>query len=275
MKVLGIILLIIFGICMIPVGVDFNFEDDKLSLSLKACGKLIRIFPKKKGKTKREKPKEENVKKEKKPDKEKKPKKQKEPKEGGGLSGLHISKDDIFYLIKKVIYKIRRFFRSFNVDRFLLHFISAGKDPYNVARNYAYVNAALSSLAPLCERRFNCKDVDVWTDCDFDEVIPTVDLGFAIVIRIGAFFVLIFGILNSAIAMFVRSRAIFLYQKLFDKDAYLDRLEEEQKLPDLIAKVKRIIASVKGTAKGTDDIDLDSKTKINSSKNERTLNNDG
>ena len=240
MIVLGIIILIIFLICMIPVGVDFNFENDKLCVSARASALRIKLFPK----SKKDSTEKENIKK---PPKEKKEKKKKKkPKKEKSGPGLIISKEDIVFLVKKVLYKIGRFCRSFNVDRFMLHYIAAGNDPYNVARDFAYVNAALSSLAPLCERRFNCKDVDVWTDCDFDYFMPLIEIGFSIYLRIGALFVLIFGILNSAIAMLVRNKCRLLYFKLFDKEAYEEEYEESQKIPRLLAKLNRGKAALTG-----------------------------
>lgn len=243
MKVLLIIIAVIVAIGFIPVGVDFNFVDMKLTLSAKVLGKLIQIFPKS-GKKKKEKPAKE--KKEPAPEKKPKPKKEKKPRQekDGGLK-LTFTFDEILEMLRRILRKFGRFNRSFNVDRFLLHYTAAGKDPYNTAIQSNYVNSILSSLAPLCERRFRCKDSDVWTDIDFMETIPKVDLGAAIVIRIGAFPILAFGLVNAVIAAFVRDKFRILKLKLFDKEGYQDELERQAGIQRFLDKIKAKLAAKK------------------------------
>ena len=159
LKIVGVLILIIFLICQIRVGVDISFVENKLVLSVKLCGLLLQIYPRKSSKPK--KPKQEEPKpEEEKPQKEKKPKKKKPKREKKG-PGLMISGDEIIELLKKVLDGLAKFSRGFSVDRFLLHWVAAGKDPCDTARLFASVNAVLSSLAPYCAARFHCRNTDV------------------------------------------------------------------------------------------------------------------
>ena len=127
-------------------------------------------------KPKEKKPKKEKKKKEPRPEEEKKPKKKLE---------LDFNMDEILELVKKALRSFGKFGRKLKVSRFVLHFTAAGRDPYNTAMTFAYVNAALSSLAPICAQRFTVKDCDVWTDVDFVSEKIRLDLGIAVTIRIG------------------------------------------------------------------------------------------
>ena len=122
--------------------------------------------------------------------------------------------DEILSLVKKVLKKFGRFNRKFKVDRFLLHYTAAGDDPYNTAVTFGYVNAALSSLAPLCRERFDVKDCDVRTDIDFAKDSMEIDFGLAFSIRIGAFFGLIFGIAFSALGILIRNKLRLLVERI-------------------------------------------------------------
>ena len=95
---------------------------------------------------------------------------------------------------------IGRFGRKLKVDRFLLHYVAAGYDPYNTAMTFGYVNAALNTLAPICAERFTVKDCSVWTAVDFTDDWPHVDFAIAMSFRlctvIGMLFVIGFGALK-------------------------------------------------------------------------------
>lgn len=212
--IIGVIVAIITAIMLIPVGADISYEDGQFALSAKVCGILLQLFPKPPAD-------ESKPKKEKKPKKPKKPKKQKAAPEGGEAAAapkkklnLQFSKDEILSLVKKVLNKFGRFGRKFKVDRFLLRYIAAGKDPYDTAVNFAYVNAALSSLAPLCSQRFDVKDCEVWTDIDFTVEKKKIDFGLAFTIRIGAFFALAFGVAFSALGIFIKNKTRLLLEKI-------------------------------------------------------------
>ncbi|MBR0207569.1 MAG: hypothetical protein IJQ43_01575 [Oscillospiraceae bacterium] len=180
--VLGLVLLVLLFLLLIPIGADAEYIGGQFKLSAKACGILIQLFPKKEKKEKKPKEKKERKKKEKKPKKEKegkeKKKKEKEP--------LDLTKEEIFELIKKVLGSLKRF-GQLTVDRFLLHYTAAGKDPADTATTLAYVNASLCALEPICSRQFRVKDYDVWTDCDFTTDKMKLDAAVCITLRLWQF----------------------------------------------------------------------------------------
>lgn len=235
LKIVGIIALIILLICLIPIGADISFIDDRLKISAKAAGKLIQIFPRKKKKD--EKPGEEKA------EESKEKKNKKEKKGSGGSKGLslHISKEEIGHLLKRIGYKFGRFNRSFRADRFLLHYIAGGRDPYRVAMKFAYVNAVLSAALPAADQSLKCKDLDVWTDVDFTRDWSQIDFACCIVIRIGAFPVLIFGIINSVLWMLIKNKIRLLWEKIFDKEQYLVDTTDN----DVIYNIKELLSDIK------------------------------
>ena len=196
--VIGILAAVIALIMLIPIGADIGYEEGELRVSAKAAGILLQIIPKP--------PKDETKpKKEKKPKKPKKekPKKEKPPKE---KKPLNFSKEEIFSLVKKVLNRFGRFGRKFRVERFLLHYVAGGKDPYDVASTFGYVNAAISSLAPVCARRFEVKDCSVRTDVDFSLEKMKIDFGICVTIRIGAIFALAFGVAFAALGILIKNK---------------------------------------------------------------------
>ena len=203
--ILGVIIAIIVAIMLVPVGADVAYEGGELRLSAKVCGMLLQLIPKPPAD-------ETKPKKEKKP---KKPKKQKKQPEEQAQTGeekpkkklnLDFSMDEIMGLVKSVLRGLGRFGRKLSVDRFLLHYTAAGKDPYNTAMTFGYVNGALTTLAPICRRSFDAKDVDVWTDVDFTTEKTKVDFGVALTIRIGQIFGVVFTILFGALGILIKHK---------------------------------------------------------------------
>ena len=202
--VIGIIVLIIALIMLIPVGADIGYEDGVFSLSAKVLGVLIKLFPKDESKPGKEK---SGKKKEKKPKKEKKKKKEEEPEEKQPKKKkFDFTLEEIFELLRKVLKKIGRFGRKWNIDRFLLDLVLTGADPYETARLFGYINASIATLAPMCRDRFNCKDTFVRTDVDFGAEETKIDFGLAFSIRIGAFFALAFGIAFAALGILLKNK---------------------------------------------------------------------
>lgn len=206
--VLGIIIAVIALIMLIPAGIDIGYENGQLSLSAKVCGILLQLLPKK--------PVDES-----KPKKEKKPKKKKEskakPAEQAGTpkkkKKLDFNRDELLALVKAVLRGLGKF-GKLTVDRFMLHYVAAGKDPYTTAMTYNYVNAALSSLAPVCSRSFIVKDCDVWTDVDFTQEKTRIDFGLCVVIRIGQIFHMVFAILFGALGILIKNKFRLLKEKI-------------------------------------------------------------
>ena len=233
-KILLILALIIFLICQITVGVDVRYIGGKLTVSAKLCGFLLQLIPRRKAtKAPKEKPVEEpEPKKEEKPKKEKKKKKKK--KQGPGLM---IDDDEVIDLLKKLLEGLGKFSRGINVDRFLLHYTAAGEDPYLTARIFGFVNALLSSLAPVCARRFRCKDPDVWTRVDFTTAEMKLDVGIAVVLRVGAVFAMIFTVLFGAIGILIRNKWRWFILKRKDPEEYAFLVEN----PSLVTKLIRSV----------------------------------
>ncbi|HAJ66403.1 MAG TPA: hypothetical protein DCM61_07520 [Clostridiales bacterium] len=180
---LGLVLVILLILLLIPIGADVEYIGGNFKLSAKVCGILIQLLPKKK-KDEDKPPKEKKEKKK----KEKKPKAEKEtgaekPKE---KKKLDFTVEEIFEVIQKVLGSLKKF-GKLTVDRFLLHYTAAGKDPYTTARTFGAVNASLCALEPVCSHQFRVKDYDVWTDCDFTADKMKIDIAVCITLRLWQF----------------------------------------------------------------------------------------
>ena len=221
--ILGVLVLLIAALLLIPVGADIGYEQGKIHVSATAAGVEIRLFPRKK-KPESDEPKPPKKKKEK---KEKKPKQkddsaEEKPKE---KKKLDITLDEILDLLKAVLHGLGHFTDRIRVDRFVLHLIVAGNDPYNVAMAYGKINAWLSAMAPAC-KKLNAKNSDVWTAVDFTDDWPHVDFAIAMSFRlctvIGMLFVIGFGALK---VLLIRKKRI----KQEKKAAALDLPDTEIK----------------------------------------------
>ena len=183
--ILGVLVLLITAIMLCPIGADLGYEQGKIHVSLKAAGVLIQLFPRKK-QPDSDTPKPPKKKKEKKPKKEKEPKEQSEekPKE---KKLPDFTLDEILDLLKAVLDGLGHFGHKLRVDRFVLHLLVAGNDPYNVAMAYGKINAWLSGVAPMC-KKLSPRNSDVWTAVDFVDDWPHVEFAIAMSFRIGTLF---------------------------------------------------------------------------------------
>lgn len=199
--ILGIILALLLLILLLPVGVDLGYEGGEFHLSAKAGPVLIQLFPKQEKKPKKPR----NEKKKKKKKKESTEEEDQEPKPKKKRS-LPFNRDELLELLRTVLRGVGKFGRAWHVDRFVLHYVAAGNDPYDTAMTYGWVNAALSSLAPICSRRFKVKDCSVWTDVDFAADRIFLELGLAMTITLWR----ILGVINSiafgALKILIRSK---------------------------------------------------------------------
>ena len=200
--ILGVLVLIIVGIMLIPIGADIGYEEGKIHVSAKAAGVLIQLFPRKK-KADSDKPKAPKKKKEKKSKKPKEEKKEEEKPKEKKLPDFTL--DEVLDLLKAVLRGIAHFGGKIKVDRFVLHLTVAGYDPYNVAMAYGKINAWLSGVAPLC-KKLNAKNSDVWTDLDFTDNWPHMDFAIAMSFRIGQLFGMAFRIGFGALKVLLRRK---------------------------------------------------------------------
>ncbi len=183
--IIGLLLLVMLVILFLPVGADLTFIEEQFSLAVRADGFAIQLLPKK--------PEDPN-----KPKKKKKEKKQKEPqeeepqeekpeKEKKSGFKFDFSLEEVFELIQKVLHGLGKF-GKLTARHFMLHYVAAGDDPYKTAVTFNYVNAALSTLAPICARKFNVRgDVDVWTDIDFTADKMKIDAALSMTLRLAQF----------------------------------------------------------------------------------------
>lgn len=234
LKIIGIILLVIFLFCMIPIGADIGYENNQLSLSAKICGLYLQLLPK--GEKAEKVPKEKKPKKEKK--KKKEPEEQKEkPKK---KLNLELNFDEIIALLKKVFKGLGKFTR-FKVDRFLLHYVGGGDDPYKTAVTFGKINAAICALAPVCRERFQCPDTDVFTDVDYTAGKTAIDFGLGFSIRIGQIFGAVNTILFGALGILIKNKIRILKEKIILKmkkksnknlESYQENISEEERISE-------------------------------------------
>lgn len=177
--IVGLVLLILAVVLFVPIGADVGYIGGVFRLAARVDGFALQLLPKK--------PADPN-----KPPKEKKPKKEKPPKEPKPEAEtapkpkrkLNFTKEELLELVKKAINGLGKF-GKLTVRHFMLHYTAAGEDPYNTAMTLNYVNAALSTLAPICARKFHIKgDVDVWTDVDFTSDKMRLDAELSVTLRL-------------------------------------------------------------------------------------------
>ena len=178
--ILAVLVGIVTLIMLIPIGADIRYEEGVVRLSAKAAWIKLQLIPKQRKAVKEEKPKKEKKKKEK-PSK----KAEKEDSSAKKKRSLPFNTEEILELLKTVLNGFGRFGKKFKVERFVLHWIAAGWEPYTTARMFSVVNAALSQLSPICVQRFHCKDSSVWTDIDFVRDDVFLEFGLTVTIRIG------------------------------------------------------------------------------------------
>ena len=199
--ILGLIALLIILILVVPIGADVGYVGGEFTLAARVDRFALQLLPKNHSdpnkpptEPKEKKPKKEKEKKEK-PAKEKKPRKLPE-----------FSAEEIFELIKKVLHGLGKF-GKLTVHRFMLHYVAAGEDPYKTAMTYNYVNAALSSLAPVAAQKFKVKgDVDVWTDIDFTEEKMKLDAEVSVTIRLAQVFHMAFAVAFGALGILIKNK---------------------------------------------------------------------
>lgn len=215
--ILGVIVGIIVLILVIPVGADINYEGGELRISAKLWKFLIKLLPKEHSDTDAP-PKEKKPKRIKKKKPKEKPEGEAQPKK---KLKLNFTFDEIMALLKKLFKGLGTVF-TIHVDRFMLHYVAAGDDPYNTAMTYGYVNAALSALAPICAKKYKCRDTDVWTDVDFNAENMQLDVGVAVNIRLGQILHGVNIILFGALGILIKNKLRLFTERLRAKKNTVD-----------------------------------------------------
>ena len=194
LAVIVLISLIVFAVCRIKIGLSADYTSGAFSLSVKFAWLKYRLLPKTEAAASEAV--SEDVKKPSSSPQKNKKKKERE-------FHLRLGNDELLSMLKKVFNGIGKFNKGINVERFVLHFVAGGFDPYDTTRIFGFVNSLLCTLAPVCANRFNCKDLSVSTAIDYNREEMQCDFGLDVTVRIGIIFAMIntmlFGILGIAI----------------------------------------------------------------------------
>ena len=213
--ILGVIVALLLLILLIPFGVDLGNEGGAFHLSAKIGALTIQLLPRKPGAKKKPKKEKKPKKKKEEPEQEEEPEEQKPKKK----RQLPFNRDEILELLRTVLKGIGKFGRAWRVDRFALHYIAGGDDPYDTAMTYGWVNTAFSSLAPLCRKRFRVKDCSVWTDVDFTADKTFLEGGIALTINLWRIFGAVNCILFGALKILIRNKRRLKKEKKAAKKA--------------------------------------------------------
>lgn len=247
LTILGIIVLLIVLVLNVPVGADAAYIGGEFTLAARANGFSFQILPKKSG-SEDKPPKENKPKKEKKP----KPEKESEPKPKKKLS---FTKEELLELAKRVLKGVGKFGKV-TVNKFMLHYAAAGDDPYDTVVTYNYVNAALSTLIPICEEKFIVKDSDIRTDIDFTVDKTKVDVELCATIRLAQVMHMLFAIAFGALGVLIQNKR---------------RLRREKKQGIASDGIEVDVALEKDTDEAeTSQINKDNNTEQNTQAEERT-----
>ena len=196
--ILAILILLVFLVLMISIGIDFRIEDGVIRFAVKISRFRLQLLPKQKREKKEKKSSEEKP--------SKPPKETKKNTSTAKKHSLHINADDIIDLLGVLFRGIGSFGKKWKVERFILHWVAAGFDPYITAKVFVYVNDALSQLAPICANRYRVKECSVWTDIDFIRDDMLLEFGVTMSIRIGQILGVGIVIAFSALKVLLRCR---------------------------------------------------------------------
>ena len=156
-----IILALLVLILAFPVGVDAAYDPGAYFLKLKLGPFRLTLLPRKKPGKKKEKPE--------KPNSEEAPQEQPKKKEK-----MRFTLDDILTLAEIGLDAIRRFCRHLSIDRFLLYWTAAARDPYAAVLQYGRVNAILGTLSAKARSDWKVRNEDVQTSLDLEAAKPVI-----------------------------------------------------------------------------------------------------
>ena len=177
LAVLAALILLVF---FLPYGVDVGYADEVLRVGIKAGPIRVWLLPKK-PLTEKQKQKAE-AKKAKKEERRaaKAAKKAAAAKEKEINDAVTVKPkpkldfDTVVTLLRMGSHAIRRFFRSFTVNFFQLHYTVACRDPYDTAVQYGMACAAAEALPALAGKKFRVLRRDIEIGADYTSEEPTI-----------------------------------------------------------------------------------------------------
>ena len=167
MVVLIILLALLLLIFVVPYGVDASYAQGVLRVKIKAGPIRLQIYPRKPPTPKQQaRAEKKRAKKEAKKRAAEEKKKNAEPSRDETIKVKKkraFDLDFILALLKMAAHAIRRFFRSFRIDLFRLHYVAATPDPYDTAMQYGTICAAVQELSSLKGNviRVGRKDIEI------------------------------------------------------------------------------------------------------------------
>lgn len=176
LAVLAILILLVF---FVPYGVDASYADETIRVGIKAGPLRIRLLPKKplteKQKQKAEKKKaRKEARRASKAARKAAAAREKEINDTVSVKPKRkLDFDTIVALLRMGSHAIRRFFRSFTIDFFQLHYTVACRDPYDTAVQYGMVCAAAEALPALAGKKIRVlrRDIEIGADYTSDEPV--------------------------------------------------------------------------------------------------------
>ena len=168
LAVLAILILLVF---FLPYGVDVGYADEVLRVGIKAGPLRIWLLPKKPlTEQQRLKAEAKKAKKE-----ARRAAKEKEINDSVTVKPKpKLDFDTIVALLRMGSHAIRRFFRSFTVNFFQLHYTVACRDPYDTAIQYGMACAAAETLPALAGKKIRVLRRDIEIGADYTSEEPTV-----------------------------------------------------------------------------------------------------
>ena len=172
LAVLAVLILLVF---FLPYGVDVGYADEVLRVGIKAGPLRIWLLPKKPLTEKQKAKKEER-------------RAAKAAKKAAAAKDKEINDsvtvkpkpkldfDTIVALLRMGSHAIRRFFRSFTVNFFQLHYTVACRDPYDTAIQYGMACAAAETLPALAGNKIRVLRRDIEIGADYASEEPTISV---------------------------------------------------------------------------------------------------
>lgn len=179
LAVLAVLILLVF---FVPYGVDASYADEVLRVGIKAGPLRIWLLPKKPLTEK------QRLKAEAKKAKKEERRAAKAAKKAAAAKDKEINDsvtvkpkpeldfDTIVALLRMGSHAIRRFFRSFTVNFFQLHYTVACRDPYDTAIQYGMACAAAETLPALAGNKIRVLRRDIEIGADYTSEEPAISV---------------------------------------------------------------------------------------------------